>query len=134
MQKLHQPPIYLSTCGRGRKGKQRERESIEKGRQALQSGVTLPVASSIMGDCGPDGWEAAGKERASLHQTDVLKVSNQCSLRALLLWQRTPPPLFPNIFPPSFHLQHSLQFVSGSQGLCAPLQSWRHISTAEARS
>lgn len=113
MQKLHQPPVYLSTCRRGGRGKLRERESIAKGRQALQSGITLPVASSIMGDCGPDGWEAAGKERASLHQTDVLKVSNQCSLRALLLWQSTPPPLFPCIFPPSFHLLSCLHFHGG---------------------
>lgn len=63
-------------------------------------GLTPAVASSITGSRSPDEWEAAGKLLASLHQTDVLKVSNQCSPRALLLWQSSPPSLHSSFPPP----------------------------------
>ncbi len=93
-----------------------EREGA-RWKQALvySMGLTLPVASSIMGRRSPDEWEAAGKPLASLHQTDVLKVSNQCSPRALLLWQSTPSSLHsshpPSLLPFVMHSPLVLRYM-----------------------
>ncbi len=99
--KLHQHPVYLGS--HGEKGgqdmereKKREKSMAEQWRegarwkQALQHGSHTGGRLINHGRRSPDEWEAAGKLLASLHQADVLKVSNQCSPRAPLL-PYTPP-------------------------------------------
>lgn len=82
--KLHQHPAVPWRERQWKRKRERGERERDESRHGSHTSGRLINHRQPKPSRSPDEWEAAGKLLTSLHQTDVLKVSNQCSPQALL--------------------------------------------------